>query len=109
MSELMITLKDGLNKVHTFEVDSGEFLADIYFRLCESHHAKLINTLNPPEPARDEKPEPGKVYRLTGDSDTPSIARGDKLTDCEVDKKPAEPARDDKAFMDSLGDLMSQV
>jgi hypothetical protein len=33
-----------------------------------------------------EQPEPGKVYRLTGGSDEPSIARGDALSDCEVDQ-----------------------
>ena len=37
-----------------------------------------------PAPVRTDEPEPGKIYRLTGDSSTPSVMRGDSLADCEV-------------------------
>lgn len=33
---------------------------------------------------RHDQPEPGKVYALTGGSNTPSIARGDSWQDSEV-------------------------
>lgn len=39
------------------------------------------------EPLIRTMPEPGKIYRLTGAGDTPSVARGDKLEDCVVDPK----------------------
>ena len=38
---------------------------------------------------RNDKPEPGKVYRLTGGRDTPSVARGDPLEDCVVENESA--------------------
>lgn len=31
-----------------------------------------------------KEPQPGRQYRLTGDSQTPSVMRGDELADCEV-------------------------
>ncbi len=31
-----------------------------------------------------DEPQPGRQYRLTGDSKTPSVMRGDNLADCEV-------------------------
>ena len=39
---------------------------------------------------KKDKPEPGKVYALTGRSDQPSIARGDKWKASEVTKKRKE-------------------
>ena len=57
MSQLMVTMRDGVNKVHTFELDSSELLTEIYFKLCESHHATLVRTLEP-EPGTDAEPVP---------------------------------------------------
>lgn len=69
-----------------------------------NHWYGLADNLPPAYDAPDfwsvEKPEPGKVYQLTGDSKTPSIARGDSLKDCEV-----KTESDNDAFAKSLAGL----
>ena len=57
---------------------------------------KTTEAPKPVAPARTDEPEPGKVYRLTGDSSTPSVMRGDSLADCEVveDVTPKEERSD---------------
>ncbi len=50
---------------------------------------KPIAVPKAPAPVRTDEPEPGKVYRLTGDSSTPSVMRGDSLADCEVSSESA--------------------
>jgi hypothetical protein len=91
----------------------------------ETAVAKIQKTEKPkvapkaPSPKRTDKPEPGKIYRLTGGRDTPSVARGDPLADCEVENesavdlttraefeaslKPSEPASEPSASWGVVG------
>ena len=51
-----------------------------------------------PKGPNPDKPEPGKIYRLTGDSRTPSVMRGDPLADCEVASESAVELATQAAF-----------
>ncbi len=84
-------------KHHRGEVLSHEFPSNEFMEKVEADRKKpgygaVYRTDAEVRARKDDEPEPGKVYRLTGDSSTPSVMRGDPLADCEVasELKPKE-------------------
>ncbi len=100
MSQLMVTMRDGVDKVHTFELDSSELLAEIYFKLCESHHATLVRTLEPDTDAdADVEPEPVAIAPIQSDAEVythPTMFKGSKrgYINLKFDTKPARQQLD---------------